>query len=291
MRDFDEFNITTAVLESFEATPDARLKTIMSSLVRHLHDFARDTELTFAEWNKAIEFLTRTGQMCNAERQEFILLSDTLGLSMLVDAINHRMPAGATETTVLGPFFVEAAPRLPLGADISGALTGVPLFVSGVVRNVEGAPIEGALVDVWHADDGGFYDVQQSEKLGGLAGRAQFSTNAKGEFYFRSIMPRYYPIPNDGPVGDMLAATKRHPNRPAHVHFMIGAEGYETLITHLFDAESPWLDSDAVFGVKNSLIARFTHEAPGVAPDGTMMREPYRRLAHDFGLKALARAR
>ncbi len=248
MRDFNEHTITQAVVDRFAETPDPRLKAILTSLVRHMHDFVRDVDLTFEEWQAGIAFLTRTGQTCDQHRQEFILLSDTLGVSMLVDAINHRMPEGATETTVLGPFYVEEAPERPNGADIAGPLEGTPLLVTGSVASADGRPLAGAAVDVWHADDDGAYDVQQLDALGGLAGRAQFRTDRQGRFHFWTVMPAWYPIPADGPVGEMLNATSRHPNRPAHVHFMIAAPGHETLITHVFAANSPWLDSDAVFG-------------------------------------------
>ncbi len=262
MRDFTADTITQAVLDSVADTPDPRLRETMGALVRHLHAFVREVEPSFAEWQAAIAFLTHTGQMCDAHRQEFILLSDTLGVSMLVDAINHRMPPGATETTVLGPFYVQSAPEMPDGADISGGLPGEPLVVTGRVSSADGTPLPGATVDVWHADEDGFYDVQHLAQTGGLAGRARFRADAEGRFSFRTIMPNWYPIPADGPVGDMLAATGRHPNRPAHVHFMIGAPGHETLITHIFAADSPWLESDAVFGVKTSLVADFPHHAP-----------------------------
>ena len=281
MRDFDETNITAAVIEQFGAATDPRLKRIMTSLVQHLHDFVRDAEPTFEEWSCAIDYLTRTGQTCTDKRQEFILLSDTLGISMLVDAINHRMPEGATETTVLGPFYVDGSPELPLGADVSGGMAGEPLLVEGTVSSSDGVPLAGAIVDIWQADGDGYYDVQQPE-LEGMLLRARFRTDEEGRFRFRSIMPAYYPIPHDGPVGQMLAATKRHPNRPAHVHFMIAAPGHETLITHIFAADSPYLDSDAVFGVKNSLIAEFAHR-----PAGDAAERDHRYLAYDFGLKRL----
>jgi hydroxyquinol 1,2-dioxygenase len=284
MRDFDENNITDAVIEQFRNTPDQRLKQILVSLVKHLHAFARDVRLSFDEWSYAVDFLTRTGKICTAERQEFILLSDTLGLSMLVDAIDHPSGAGATETTVLGPFYVKEAPELSLGADASGGLPGVPLYVEGTVATANGEALAGAIVDIWHSDDDGFYDVQHTD-LSEAAMRGRFRTNAEGKFYFWSIVPRFYPIPDDGPVGQMLKAICRHPNRPAHVHFMIGAHGHETLVTHVFAADSPYLDSDAVFGVKNTLIREFTSEAPGRAPDGRLMERPYRKLTYDFRLR------
>jgi hydroxyquinol 1,2-dioxygenase len=279
MRDFDEKNITDAVIESLAQTKDARLKTVMTSLVRHLHDFVRDVELSFEEWNRAIDFLTRTGQMCSDKRQEFILLSDTLGVSMLVDAINHRMPEGTTATTVLGPFYVSSAPEQPLGSDISRDIEGEPLLVEGSVSSPDGSPLVGATIDVWQADDDGYYDVQRPELQSSLL-RARFRTNAEGRFFFRSIVPAFYPIPDDGPVGEMLEALGRHPNRPAHIHFMVAASGYETLITHIFNAESPYLDSDAVFGVKNSLIVAFAQNSPTGSG---------RVLTYRFGLKPLTR--
>jgi hydroxyquinol 1,2-dioxygenase len=286
LRDFDEHNITEAVVERFGGTPDARLKQLMTSLVRHLHDFVREVEPSFEEWLAAVNFLTRTGQMCDARRQEFILLSDTLGVSMLVDAINHRLPAGATETTVLGPFHVEGSPEVANGADISAGVAGEPLFAEGTVSAADGTPLPGALVQVWQSDAEGFYDLQKPE-LDGMALRGQLRTDAGGKFWFRTITPAAYPIPYDGPVGDMLTATARHPWRPAHVHFMISAPGYETLVTHVFVAGDKYLDSDAVFGVKNSLIREFEARPAGPMPDGVVAAGPWRYLKYDFGLKPL----
>jgi hydroxyquinol 1,2-dioxygenase len=275
MRDFNEHTITEAVVERFGATPDPRLREVIQSLVRHLHGFVRDVEPSFAEWEAAISFLTRTGHKCDDKRQEFILLSDTLGVSMLVDAINHRLPEGATPTTVLGPFYVENAPELPLGAEVAQAMNGERLHVSGQVRSAGGAPLAGALVDIWHSDEDGFYDVQRpAEENASL--RARFRTDAEGRFHFWTLLPTAYPVPTDGPVGEMLTATGRHPMRPAHVHFMIAAPGHETLVTHVFVAGDAYLDSDAVFGVKQDLIAEFTR-----APEG------HRVLQYDFALKRL----
>ncbi|GGF10505.1 6-chlorohydroxyquinol-1,2-dioxygenase [Aliidongia dinghuensis] len=282
MRNFDEFTITDAVLERVAAAPDARVRQISEALVRHLHAFVREVEPTQAEWAAGIEFLTRTGQMCDDKRQEFILLSDTLGVSMLVDAINHRRPAGATETTVLGPFYVQNPPEFPLSADISGGMRGQKLFVDGSVATLDGTPIAGAVVDVWHADAEGYYDVQQP---GDLAGRARFRTDADGHFHFWTIRPAAYPIPHDGPVGEMLEAQGRHPFRPAHVHFVIAAPGHETLVTHVFAAGDDYLDSDVVFGVKDSIIRPYSVHEAGTAPDGSGVAEPYARLTYDFRLK------
>jgi hydroxyquinol 1,2-dioxygenase len=283
MRDFDEFNITQSVVERFSSASEPRLRLIMQRLVVHLHALIRDVDLSFEEWLSAIEFLTRTGRICSDTRQEFILLSDTLGASMLVDAINHRQRGKATETTVLGPFFVKGAARLVNGSDISAGAIGVPLRVSGQVVTEEESPISGATVEVWQSDAEGYYDVQRTD---GPRLRGCFETTASGEFEFWSIVPSYYPIPEDGPVGDMLRATNRHPYRPAHVHFMIGADGYEPLITHVFVNGDRYLDSDAVFGVKNSLIGDYKKHAPGVAPDGRCLDTPWQSLDYRFLLKA-----
>ena len=226
MRNFDEQTITQAVLERIANAESPRIKQISEAVVRHLHNMVREIRPTQEEWAFAIDFLTRTGKMCDDKRQEFILLSDTLGVSMLVDAINHGSGEGLTESTVLGPFYVEGPPEPAHGADISGGLGGDPLFVSATVASPEGAPIAGAIVDVWHSDDDGYYDVQKAPgELEGAAMRARFRTDAEGRLYFWTIMPAAYPIPDDGTVGDMLKAQGRHPWRPAHVHFMIEAPG------------------------------------------------------------------
>jgi hydroxyquinol 1,2-dioxygenase len=285
MRNFDEFTITDAVLDRVGNAADPRIREISEALVRHLHAFVREIQPTQEEWQQGIAFLTRTGHICDDKRQEFILLSDTLGVSMLVDAINHRLPAGATETTVLGPFYVQEPPERALGADISEGMKGEPLFVSGSVSGSDGKPLVNAAVDVWHSDDDGYYDVQQLDALGGLAMRARFRTDAQGRFHFWTIKPAAYPIPHDGPVGQMLAAQGRHPWRPAHVHFMIDAPGHECLVTHVFVAGDQYLDSDVVFGVKDSLIRDFVEHPAGEAPDGRSLDRPHARLHYDFCLK------
>lgn len=284
MRNFDEHNLTEAVLERFDGCDDPRLKRVLQSLVRHLHDFVREVEPTEAEWFAAIRFLTRTGQICDDKRQEFILLSDTLGVSMLVDAINHRLPEGATETTVQGPFHVADAPRFALGEDIRGGVEGPALFVEGTVRDVEGRPIPGAVIDVWQSDDQGHYDIQLQD-LGEFHLRGQLTADDVGRFWFWSIVPKFYPIPHDGPVGVMLKAAHRHPFRPAHIHFMISAPGCERLVTHVFVDGDPYLDSDAVFGVKQSLIKPFPMRENGSEPDGKPILRPHHHLAFDFVLK------
>ncbi len=234
-----------------------RLRRIMSSLVEHLHAFVKDVELTEAEWEQAIDFLTQTGQLCSDTRQEFILLSDVLGVSMLVDAVNNRVPDGATETTVFGPFHVEGAPEREMGATISLDGKGEICLFEGRVLDLDGKPIENALVSVWSDNEDGFYDVQQPGIQPAFNNRGIFRTGPDGRYAFRGIRPVSYPIPDDGPVGRMLAALGRHPWRPAHMHFMITAPGCRRVITHTFVAGDPYLVSDAVFGVKASLIVPF----------------------------------
>jgi hydroxyquinol 1,2-dioxygenase len=284
MRNFDEHNLTEAVLERVGNAADPRARQISEALVRHLHAFIREVEPSFEEWQRGIEFLTEVGHMCTDTRQEFILLSDTLGASMLVDAISHRLAAGATETTVLGPFYVENAPAQPLGADISGGAPGTPMFVTGTVKSADGQPLAGATIDTWHSDQDGYYDVQHYDEGGEVTMRARFHADEAGRFSFWSIVPSFYPIPNDGPVGRMLTAQGRHPYRPAHVHFMIGAEGHDKLVTHVFIAGDKYIDSDVVFGVKESLIKALDHPGAGTAPDGRRIDRDYAVLDYDFRL-------
>lgn len=282
MRNFDERTITDAVLERVRHAPDLRQRFISEAIVRHLHDFVREVEPSQNEWAEAIGFLTRVGQKCTDTRQEFILLSDTLGVSMLVDAINHRLPGRATQTTVLGPFHVADAPEFALGDDISGGMAGAPLLVEGSVSTIDAKPIAGAVVEFWHADAEGFYDVQGATGLANPAGRGVLRTDAKGEFWFRTVIPAAYPIPDDGPVGDMLKAQGRHPFRPAHVHFMISAPNCETLVTHLFLADSDYLDSDVVFGVKDALICALETQAAGLTARGNRVANDVAALRYDF---------
>ncbi|MCO6056747.1 intradiol ring-cleavage dioxygenase [Pseudomonas sp. MOB-449] len=282
MRNFDEHNITEAVLQRVAGAYSPRVRQISSALVRHLHNFVREIEPTQQEWEYAIDFLSRTGQMCSDTRQEFILLSDALGVSMLVDAINHRFPGDATETTVLGPFFVKEAPELPLGAVISRPEDGPTLLIEGSVRALDGTPLAGASVDIWHADADGYYDVQLDTSE--LSSRARVRTDELGRFWVLGAVPAAYPIPNDGPVGQMLEAQGRHPYRPAHVHFMISAPGHETLVTHLFLADSDYLDSDVVFGVKDSLIEPLVETQRGTTPYGATIEQPTPTLRRNFVL-------
>ena len=251
--DFSEDTATDLVVASFAETPEPRLREVVGALTRHLHAFVREVEPTQAEWEQAIGFLTGVGAMCDDKRQEFILLSDVLGVSMLVDAINHRVPAGATESTVLGPFHVVASPPRALGDDIADVSEGVPLVVRGRVLDLDGTPVAGARVDVWQADGEGFYDVQKDttpdQDLRGL-----FTTDEHGRYWFRTVEPAHYPIPDDGPVGDLLRRTGRHPYRPAHIHVIATANGHDPVTTHVFIDGSPYLEDDTVFGVRRSLV-------------------------------------
>ncbi|MGH3201087.1 MAG: dioxygenase [Streptosporangiaceae bacterium] len=256
--DFTEQTAADAVVESFAATSDPRLRELLSSLVRHLHAFVRDTEPTIAEWERAIYFLTATGQKCDRERQEFILLFDVLGISMLVETINNRTANSATESTVLGPFHMVTSPRRALGDSIDLVGTGPPCVLEGRVLSADGTPLPGAELDVWQANDQGFYDVQQPDVQPPGNGRGLFTAGQDGAYWFRTIVPTHYPIPTDGPVGTLLEATKRHPYRPAHIHFIVTAPGHRPLTTHIFVAGGPYIESDAVFAVKKSLITEFT---------------------------------
>lgn len=238
---------------------DPRLKQVMACLVKHLHDFAKEIHLTHDEWALAVDFLTETGQICSAERQEFILLSDVFGFSMLVDSINNRRPAGATENTVFGPFHVADAPERAMGDTISLDGKGESCLYEGRVIDLHGKPIEGARIDVWSDNADGFYDVQQPGIQPKWNNRGIFTTSADGRYWFVGIRPVSYPIPDDGPVGRMLDALGRHPYRPAHMHFLVTAPGYQKLVTHTFVGDDPYIDSDAVFGVKKTLVAPFEH--------------------------------
>ena len=283
MHTITEHNITDAVLRRFENCADPRLQEILASLVRHLHAFVKETHLTEAEWMKGIEFLTATGHMSGPKRQEFILLSDTLGVSMLTVAQNHAQPAGTTEATVFGPFHVEGAPCHAQGADIANGAPGEPLFVDATVRGPGGEPVAGATVDVWQADEDGYYDVQY-DGLGQHRARGVLESDAEGSVRFRTILPVAYPVPTDGPVGQMLVATGRHPWRPAHVHFRIQAPGYQMLTTHVFRAGDPYLDSDVVFDVRESLVADYAAHGSGTGPYGREVDGRYYTLTFDFVL-------
>jgi len=267
MRNLNQDTITQAVIACLAPTGDARLKEVLTSLVQHLHAFAREVKLTEREWEQGIEFLTRVGHMTDDKRQEFILLSDTLGLSTLIVAMNHDKPEGCTEATVFGPFHVQGAPHYQLGQDIANGAQGAPCLVRGTVRSITGEPIAGAILEVWQADSEGTYDVQRPE-LDHHQARGVLQAGPGGDYHFRSILAQPYPIPHDGPVGDMLRATGRHPWRPAHLHFMVTAPGFQRVITHVFRSDDGYLDSDVVFGVRQSLVADWV-----IQPDGTYLLE------------------
>jgi protocatechuate 3,4-dioxygenase beta subunit len=281
---FSEQRSAQVVAASFDNTPDPRLRLLLTALVEHLHAFVKEVELTEREWDTAIDFLTRTGQKCDAVRQEFVLLSDVLGLSMLVETINHRARHAATESTVLGPFHMVESPRRELGATIALDGKGQPCLITGRVTDADGEAIAGALVDVWQANADGFYDVQQPGVQPERNLRGLFTADQNGRFHFRTIVPRYYPIPVDGPVGEVLGATGRHPNRPAHVHFIVTSPGYRPVTTHLFVDESPFLDSDAVFGVKESLVRRFPLVDDPARAAEVGLPNPFRTVHFDVGL-------
>jgi hydroxyquinol 1,2-dioxygenase len=282
MRNLTEENLTEAVLKKLDGATDARFKQIMTSLIKHLHGFVREVQLTEAEWFTAIQFLTATGQKCDDKRQEFILLSDTLGVSMLVDAINHRNPSGATESTVTGPFYVKGGPEVPLGGNIAEGVEGHPTYFSGYVRTPGGKPVPGATLDLWSTDGEGWYDVQLKGQS--MRARGKVKTDGQGRYSFWTIKPVSYPIPTDGPVGKMLLMMGRHPYRPAHTHMILSAPGFKPVTTHVFVEGDPYLESDAVFGVKNSLVSEFVQHPPGVAPDGKRMDKVFYTVNFDFGL-------
>jgi hydroxyquinol 1,2-dioxygenase len=283
-------DITRAAVGRLAEAKDPRFKRIMVSLIGHLHAFVRDVDLTEEEWVAAIQFLTDTGKSCSGRRQEFILLSDTLGVSMLVVQLAQARAlrghsADATEATVQGPFFWEGAPEVPLGADIAKGVEGEPALYRGQVLGPGGRPIAHASIDVWSVDGSGLYVMQTGEEM---RARARLRTGKDGRYWFWSIRPKHYPVPTDGPVGRMLRAMGRHAFRPAHIHFMVRAKGCAPLVTHLFDSQSKYLDSDAVFGVRESLVTEFRKHKAGKAPDGRAMPKPYYTVDFDIRLAAKA---
>jgi hydroxyquinol 1,2-dioxygenase len=278
-----EDNITDLAVERWATAHDPRLAEIMTALVRHLHEFAREVRLSEAEWMAAIQWLNRTGQISDEKREEFILTSDVLGLSMLVVQMNHRLDSTATPNTVLGPFHIDGSPPLEFGADMSDGIAGTPLFVHGRVVDLDGKPVSGAVLDVWQADGDGMYEAQLPVDEARL--RAKYVSGEDGSYCVRTVAPLGYAIPMDGPVGELVGATAISHFRPAHVHFLIAAPGFETLVTHLFREGGDYLDSDVVFGTKEELVVAFEAHDPGPTPDGGALDQPWLSAAYDFILQ------
>jgi len=279
-----EDNITDLAVERWATAGDPRLAEVMTALVRHLHDFAREVRLTEAEWMAAVRWLTATGQISDEKREAFILASDVLGLSMLVVQMNHRLDPAATPATVLGPFHIEGSPELGYGEDMSEGLPGTPLYLHGTVRDLAGNPVAGGVLDVWQADTEGAYE-SQIPGIDEARLRAKYTTREDGGFCLRTIAPLGYTIPMDGPVGDLISRTAISHFRPAHIHFLINVPGYEPLITHLFQEGADYLDSDVVFGTKQELVVRFDEREPGRTPDGGTSDVPWLEARYDFVLQ------
>jgi hydroxyquinol 1,2-dioxygenase len=287
-----EDNITDLAVQRWATAQDPRTAEVHTALVRHLHDFAREVRLTEAEWMAAIGWLTRAGQISDDKREEFILASDVLGLSMLVVQMNHRLDPAATPATVLGPFHIEGSPELDFGADMSEGLPGTPLYLHGTVRDLDGAPVDGAVLDVWQADTEGAYESQVPD-VDEARLRAKYTTREDGSYCLRTIAPKGYTIPMDGPVGDLISRTTISHFRPAHIHFLINVPGFDPLITHLFEEGAEYLDSDVVFGTKQELVVAFEPREPGATPDGGKSERPWSEARYDFvlqrqGLRAAA---
>jgi hydroxyquinol 1,2-dioxygenase len=279
-----EDNITDLAVERWATAKDPRLAELMTALVRHLHDFAREVRLTEAEWMAAMQWLTATGQISNEKREEFILASDVLGLSMLVVQMNHRLDPQATPATVLGPFHIDGSPEFDYAGDMSDGLPGTPLYLHGTVRDLAGNPVAGGVLDVWQADNDGAYEVQIPD-VDEARLRAKYTTREDGSYCIRTIAPLGYTIPMDGPVGELIGRTEISHFRPAHIHFLINVPGYEPLITHLFREGSQYLDSDVVFGTKQELVVRFDEREAGPTPDGGTSEVPWVEARYDFVLQ------
>lgn len=282
-----EDHITDLAVERWSTARDPRTAELMAALVRHLHDFAREVRLTEAEWMAAMQWLTRAGQISDEKREEFILASDVLGLSMLVVQMNHRLDPAATPATVLGPFHIEGSPELGFGGDMSDGVPGTPLYIHGTVRDLDGKPVAGAVLDVWQADTEGAYEAQIPD-IDEARLRAKYAAREDGSYCVRTIAPKGYTIPMDGPVGELIGRTEISHFRPAHVHFLINVPGYEPLITHLFQEGAEYLDSDVVFGTKQELVVRFDEREPGETPDGGTSDEPWVEARYDFVLQRRA---
>ncbi|MFD9704456.1 dioxygenase [Lentzea sp. NPDC059081] len=281
-----EDNITELAQQRWATAKDPRTAQLLTSLVKHLHDFAREVRLTEAEWMAAIQWLTATGQISDSKREEFILASDVLGLSMLVVQMNHRFDPAATPATVLGPFHIDGSPELEFGGDMSDDVEGTPLYVTGTVRSLDGSPVAGAVLDVWQADADGAYESQLDVDEARL--RAKYHPREDGTYCVRTIAPKGYSIPMDGPVGALIEQTEISHFRPAHVHFLVTAEDHEPLITHLFEEGAEYLDSDVVFGTKQELVVTFEPREPGPTPDGGTIDVPWVEARYDFVLQPCA---
>jgi hydroxyquinol 1,2-dioxygenase len=279
-----EENITDLAVQRWQTAHDPRTAELMGALVRHLHEFAREVRLTEAEWMAAIQWLNRTGQISNEKREEFILTSDVLGLSMLVVQMNHDFDERATPATVLGPFHIEGSPEFEYGADMSEGIPGTPLVVHGTVTDLDGNPIPGAVLDIWQADNEGLYESQHAE-VDEARLRAKYTSREDGSYAVRTVAPLGYTIPMDGPVGELISKTDISHFRPAHVHFLLNVPGYEPLITHLFEAGADYLDSDVVFGVKEPLVVQYEKREPGETPAGDTIDEPWFEARYDFVLQ------
>jgi hydroxyquinol 1,2-dioxygenase len=279
-----EANITELAARRWASAHDPRTAQVMAALVRHLHAFAREVRLSETEWMAAMRWLTETGQISDEKREEFILASDVLGLSMLVVQMNHAFDAKATPATVLGPFHIDGSPEKEFGGDMSDGLPGTPLYVTGTVRGLDGSPVAGAILDVWQADEEGAYESQIPD-VDEARLRAKYATRADGTYCLRTIAPKGYSIPMDGPVGELIRGTDISHFRPAHVHFLINAAGFEPLITHLFQEGAEYLDSDVVFGTKQELVVSFEPRDPGPTPDGGESAEPWLEARYDFVLQ------
>jgi len=279
-----EDNITDLAVERWGTAHDPRTAELMTALVRHLHAFAREVRLTEDEWMAAIQWLNRTGQISNEKREEFILASDVLGLSMLVVQMNHQLEPRATPATVLGPFHIEGSPELKYGDDMSQGLPGEPLYLHGVVKDLDGNPVPDAVLDIWQADTEGLYESQHAD-VDEARLRAKYTTREDGSYCVRTVAPLGYSIPMDGPVGELMSTTDISHFRPAHVHFLLNVPGYEPLITHLFQEGADYLDSDVVFGVKEELVVRYERREPGETPDGGTIDQPWFEARYDFVLQ------
>lgn len=283
MRQFNEDTLTAAVVERFQKAKDPRFRELIAAAVKHLHAFAREVHLTEEEWFEGVKFLTAVGQKCDDKRQEMILLSDILGLSMMIVALNHKTVPGATEATVLGPFFAHGAKEYETGADLreGASMKGEDVYVSGRVLSLDGKPVANAALDIWQAKADGIYDVQTE---GGFELRGRVKANAQGEYAFRSYKPKFYSVPVDGPVGDLIRATGNHHMRPAHMHAIVSAPGYQQVITHVFVEGDPYLDGDAVFAVKDALIGRYVKVDDAAEAKRLGMPNPFLKLTWDFKL-------